>query len=345
MTVSQKIESRKDRWKRFYEGDSSIRGMYRIEIRDEYGTAPLPFPKNRDARSEWVFRKFETMSERIERIDDHTLPYIDMLTGTEVFAEAFGCPVQRDDDKMPFALPAVADAREAAALKVPRWEDTRLAEFIETADSLRERTGRDALMRLVDIQSPMDIAALIWEKADFYMTMADDPAAVVELAEKVRELLYSFLDEWFERYGREYIAHYPDYFMPRGMTLSEDEIGAVSEEMFQRFFLPELEELSRRYDGIGVHCCAHARHQWEGFTRIPDLMVLNLVQPPDITKEAYRFFETRTAQMHSWQGEGQPETWPGQYPENARVIMTVPARSEEEATRLADHFAEVYPPV
>ena len=68
----------------------------------------------------------------------------------------------------------------------------------------------------------------------------------------------AFLDEWFGRYGRDHIAHYPDYFMEGGWTVSEDEVGVVNEEMFEKLFLPELNELSRRYGGIGMHCCVTA---------------------------------------------------------------------------------------
>jgi hypothetical protein len=39
--------------------------------------------------------------------------------------------------------------------------------------------------------------------------------------------------------------------MPKGITLSEDEVGSVSSEMFQKFFLPELQDLSARYGGLG----------------------------------------------------------------------------------------------
>lgn len=83
-----------------------------------------------------------------------------------------------------------------------------------------------------------------------------------------------------------FIAHFPDYYMPHGLTLSADEVGGVSPAMFERFFLPELSSLSRRYTALGVHCCANARHQWEGFKRIPNLAMLNLVQPLDVLTDA-----------------------------------------------------------
>ena len=38
----------------------------------------------------------------------------------------------------------------------------------------------------------------------------------------VKELMFEFLDEWFRRYGPSFMAHYPAYYMPNGITMSED---------------------------------------------------------------------------------------------------------------------------
>jgi hypothetical protein len=188
---------------------------------------------------------------------------------------------------------------------------------------------------MVDLQSPMDIAALIWEKRGFYAALVEDPPAVRELARRVRGLLTAFLDEWRARYGEACIAHYPDYYLPRGISLSEDEIGAVSPRVFEELFLPELEELSGRYGGIGIHCCAHARHQWEGLKRIPGLMLLNLVQPESVLREAYGCFARRVPQMHAWCGEGDPAGWPARMPTGSRIVFQVNAGSRERAVEAA----------
>jgi hypothetical protein len=295
----------------------------------------LPWRELRDERVAWAWRKFERQVARAEWLHDDSLPFLDMRTGTEIFAEAFGCPVHFPDDNMPFALPLVHSAREAEALRVPDVSTSSVAYLFEMADELMARAGPGALLRLVDIQSPMDIAALIWEKSSFYPAMIEAPEAVLVLAEKVKTFLMAFLDTWFERYGPAFIAHYPDYYMPQGITLSEDEVGAVSHRVYRELFLPELAELSQRYGGIGVHCCAHARHQWQGFLDIPDLRLINLVQPEEVLAEAYRFFAA-IPQMHSWCGDGDPWSWPATYPDGARVVLQATATTRDDAKRLAD---------
>ena len=232
-------------------------------------------------------------------------------------------------------------AEQVDDLLIPDLHAPPLALLFEIADELRHRAGEGALMRLVDIQSPMDIAALIWDKNTFYTALIETPEAVQALAGKVRALLTAFLDAWFARYGYDFIAHYPYYYMPGGMTLSEDEVGAVSSVMFDELFLPELVELSERYGGIGIHCCADSRHQWRGFARIPGLRMLNICQPPEVARDAYAFFAPRCGQFHWSVWDGPAWTWPEQWPAGARVVIDIGAETQEEAVELAKKLTEV----
>ncbi len=327
------VEARIKRWRDFYEPGASGH-LFMIGYQD-LPERPLPHPDRIQERIEWAWQHYQFQLERLEWLEDDSIPYLCPYTGTEIFAEAFGCQVHRPDNTMPFALPLITRAAEVAKVKVPELSSSSLAVYFEMVDELRRRAGNGAVPRMVDMQSPMDIAALIWDKNAFYMAILEAPEAVKELAGKVNELLKAFLDEWYARYGTAFIAHYPDYYMPAGITLSVDEVGIVNEEMFQEFFLPELVELSERYGGIGIHCCADARHQWDNFSRVPNLRLLNLVQPVEVMKEAYSWWAERTTQMHCWCGEGEPWTWAAQYPANARVVLQAPAESPGQARELS----------
>ncbi len=341
MAMDTQLEKRKAQWRQCFSMQGESKRLYLVHWQDNSLTRPQPHPDQYDLRLEWAVAKYESLVNQMEWLDDHKLPFLDVFTGTEIFAEAFGCSVHRSAENMPFALPCVHSAAEAAKLRVPDVAATPLADLFNLADRLRERTDNQALVRLPDIQSPIDIAALIWDKNDFYPAMLTAPEAVLELTGKVQELLTAFLDEWFARYGTEYIAHFPDYFMDSGMTLSEDEIGALSSEMFRQFSLPNLEALSARYGGLGIHCCANAQHQWELLQQIPDLRLLNLVQPPEVLLEAYEFFADTVVQMHAWAGDGDPRTWVQNLPARARVVLQAEAETKDEAKRLVDAFREL----
>lgn len=280
---------------------------------------------------------------RVGLIDDDSLPYLNMLTGTEIFAEAFGCEVHRPVDNKPFALPLVNDASEVSKLKVPRLGSCSLDYLFEMADELCAKAGAGALLRMVDLQSPMDIANLIWEKSSLLMALYESPEAVKELAFKVQCLLTEFFDEWFRRYGTGFIAHYPDYYMEGGVTFSVDEVGVISPGMFEEFFTPELEYFSKRYGGIGVHCCADARHQWGNFKGLKGLKLINLNKPPtrqeNYLTDAIKEFSPICAQLHyGWTPEGDVSTWPSQLPCGTRYVFDITAKNMEEAKELAAKF-------
>lgn len=335
-TLSQ--QERKQRWNRFLALDPQTSRIRIINCLEDMPERPPLWPDKKRERIDWMVRHHEWQAEQAGWLDDDKIVHIDCLTGTEIFAEAFGCKVHRPEDNMPFALPLVHNAEEAVRLEVPELFSSSLALQFEIADAVRERVGADVPLRLPDIQSPMDIAALIWDKADFYIAMLEEPEVVQELAAKVRRLMMSFLDEWFKRYGTSYVAHFPPYPMEGGVTLSEDEIGVVNPDMFQTFFLPELRELSDRYGGLGMHCCADATHQWPGFLQIPGLRFLNLIQPAERIAEAIPFFGGRVAQWHGVMGSAPDQSFMEAGFHEAHLVLETTVNTRKEAEALADRL-------
>jgi hypothetical protein len=342
--LATRVAGRQERWRRFLDADldDPPELMCFVRYGDGEPQRPQLWPELVQERVEWAWEHYQWGCRQAAWLADDTIPCLQVSTGTEIFAEAFGCPVHRPPDQMPFALPLIHSAAQVASLPVPEISTSSLAYLFDIADELRRRAGPDAIVRLVDIQTPMDIAALIWEKSDFLAAMITAPEAVRELALKVRALLTAFLDEWFARYGTRFVAHFPDYYMEGGVTVSEDEVGEVSAAMFEEFFSDELAALSKRYGGIGIHCCAHARHQWANLARVPGLRLINLHQPHDVLVAAYGAFGARVAQLHyGFEHSSSLETWPGQHPADRRIVYHVDARTEDHARWCADRLAQM----
>ncbi len=336
------LDQRKARWREFYEISAPARHVFFIGYDDSrIGGGPQPYAELRDERIEHAWKFYVNRREQAEWLDDDYLPHIAMWTGTELFAEAFGCPVHRYETGNPCAMPLIRNVSEFGKIKMPDLSAEPIARVFDIMDELHRRDPA-ALMMMVDIQSPMDIAALIWDKTDFYMAILDEPQAVKDLARMTTDLLIAFHDEWFSRYGTEFIAHYPDYFFYNGLTLSEDEIGAVSEDMFCELFLPLLVELSDRYGGMGMHCCANAQHQWPHLLKIPNLRLLNLVQDMPVIDEAHKFFASRLGQMHdTYHPAAGPVETLKRFPEGVRAVVRVSADSKEQAIDYAAQMREL----
>lgn len=339
------VEARKQHWIDFMNPETPSRNLFMINIKSEPVDQTIYYSENMDRRIEWAWKCYNQMMERTEWLNDDRVPCLNgysLFTGTEIFAEAFGSKVFYPENNMPVARPMAHNAVEASKIKTPKWYDTKLVNLFETADILRSRAGTNAVLKLPDIQTPMDIAAMLWDKNDFYMALFEEPEAVLELAAKVEELLFPFMDAWFERYGREFITHCPDAYMPCGFSYSEDEVGIVSAEMFQKYFLPELKRISEHFGPVAMHCCATAKHQWEGFKQIPNLKLLNLNPPAVQIKEAHKFFGDHVAQWYCFgvdKNTNIPEKLK-EIPEGARMVIDVAAETDKDAVRMSEALLE-----
>ena len=352
MEQASNIQERLARWNSFVEGGNSLPFLFHVnfplpEAEDSLPPAPSLWPDKRKERIEHAWANYELMCRKAELVNDDRVPFLSNLTGTEIFAEAFGCKVHRPDDTNPFALPFVHTAAEADVLEPPELSTSPLAYLFDIADELQSRGGPGSVMKPVDIQSPMDIVALIWDKADLFMAMIETPDAVKQLAEKVRALLVAFFEEWFSRYGTVFVSHYPNYVMHGGITMSVDEVGAVSEDMFRDFFRDELVAISERFGGLGIHCCADARHQWGNFRDLPGLKVMNHNAPPTRDPKEYlldsvEFYGDTFVQVPvGWIPDGPPESWPAQFPKGTRVVFDVEAEDAGQAAAIADRLQNI----
>jgi hypothetical protein len=324
------IDTRKQRWCDFYAGKR--RTVILIEM--DYGKRIYPTPDTMDEFFNYILHQYQVQMDSLEWLPDDRVPYISAVMGTDIFAHAFGSPVIYPGNNNPFARPVVFCAGEMAKIKKPKLEDSSLMEVIEFGYKLKA-AAPEVLLQLPDIQSPLDIAALIWNKSDFFMALYDEPGAVKDLIAMTSDLLTEFLDMWFKTFGREFIAHYPDYYMPSGITLSEDEVGSISTGQFEEFSLPTLYKLSEHFGGhIGIHCCANARHQWGLFKSIPGLVMLNLVQPDTVTREASTYFKDSACQMFNPDQNDCADR-------RARVVLQGVAHSKQEALSSLAKFQDM----
>ena len=334
------IEKRIERWRSLYRPGGS-KFVYNIDLPLEVpGPAPYLWPEYKQERVDFAVKAYEARLERSLWLDDDSIPYIAMSTGTEIYAEALGAKVHRPTDNMPFAIPFIENSEQASKLNIPDVQNTCLMDLIEMASKMRDRVGKDAIFKIPDMQSPMDILAVMWDKTDLFAAMADEDEQqiVIDVSRKICKFFMDFMDIWFAEFGTRYIAHYPDYYMEGGITLSVDEIGSVSPEMFYTYFLDELNTLSRHYGGIGIHCCADSRHQWEGLKKVEGLRMLNLNRKKHDMDASYKIFTD--CAFNPMYIENvlaiQGPMLPGEYPDDRRIVITRYAKTRDEALRIAE---------
>ncbi len=338
------IEQRKERWRNLYRPGSG-KFVFLIPYFEHPVEAPLFWPDRMQERVDYGVRLYEAQLERARWLDDDFIPCLFPATGTEIYAEALGSSVYRPRNNMPFARHCVENASQAARLKVPDPSRTRLMDLVELGRRIREKAGADAPMKLVDVQSPMDILAQIWDKTDLFASMMDEDCEelILELSGKICGFLIRFWDIWFEEFGTSYISHCPDYYMEGGITLSADEIGNVSPALYGKYFHEELNRISRHFGGIGIHCCADSRHQWAGLKRVEGLRMLNLCRELPVLQEGYRYFtHCAHAPLYLLNGVAQtmPDMFPSDFPTGTRAVIVQRAASRREAVEKAERLRE-----
>ncbi len=295
---------------------------------------------------EWVpyyLRQYELMEAYRGALDLDMIPFVNLNTNTGVFASAFGCRFHTfpDHDTPACALCAVDSADAADALTEPVLEQVpALARIFELGERMRERLGSDVPIGVPDVQSPFDIAALVWRKEDLFAAMVENPDAVKRLVEKCRRLLAAFLSAFVDRFPNANLSHCPvtGWAPPElGCWLSEDEAGSISAGMFEEFVLPSLVELSTRFGGMFLHCCAAADHQYENFGRIPNLRGLNRVfQYPPGPGPALDLFSHKAVMIQAWLGESEIYTFLDQSRPDTRFLFELTPLPIEDAKPVID---------
>ena len=228
----------------------------------------------------WVADFYERSVRWQEEIGDDSVPVARIVTGTHIYAAAFGAEVKKPSNNNPYSIPFINSPQDADRVVEPDiWKSPTLYRVFELAEQIRKELGPDIPISLPDVQSGFDTAAIIWSKEDFFCSMVLAPDSVKRLAGKCARLLKQFLTEFKKEFPNTSNCHCPSVWAPpeMGPWLSNDECGAMNTQHFEEFCLPELIDLAETFGSLGMHCCADAEHQFESFLKIPNFYAFNRV--------------------------------------------------------------------
>jgi hypothetical protein len=254
-------------------------------------------------RASRVERDYEYICSFHEAVGDDSVPFALLHTGTGVFANAFGCPIVEFEHSNPASRPIVRTPAEADALQIPDLCGTALGKHLELAAAVRGRLGDDVPVGGPDMQSPLGLAAQLWEKEAFFTAIIEAPDSVLALVHKCHAFIKGYLTELHRTVPNLNPIHCPTIWGPTelGASVSEDEVGAISRRTYEKFGLWCLTDLSETFGGLVMHCCAAADHQYAAFKTIPNLRALNKVYTASGPEPVLRGFGDRVVHMQAWQ--------------------------------------------
>lgn len=105
------IQAKKERHIKFYELDLKVK------------PTPLLWCENMQGRFDSAASAYELAMSRLDWLYDDFIPYASCVTGTEIFAEAFGSKVVKPENTNPYSLPFITEASEVPKIKVPKLEE------------------------------------------------------------------------------------------------------------------------------------------------------------------------------------------------------------------------------
>ncbi|MFH1021142.1 MAG: uroporphyrinogen decarboxylase family protein [Pseudomonadota bacterium] len=286
----------------------------------------------------WVAENYRRKVESLERHRDDSVPTAKLSTGTQLFANAFGCRVHIPPNDNPCAIPMVNCAADADKLQVPDiWKTECLYRVFQLGDAVRRELGPDVDLGICDMQTGFDTANLIWDKNDLLCAMMLEPDAVKRLSRKCALLLKTFLIELRKEFPTMSPCHCPGNWTPPelGPWVSNDEVGIMSPEMFEEFCLPELNDLSETFGGIGMHCCADAEHQFPGFNKINNFYGFNRVASKRGYLPLLEHFGGPSGPVHclAWLSEETVEQLVARAPAGTRFIFVQLGPDDEAGAR------------
>ena len=178
--------------------------------------------------------------------------------GTGPLATAFGATwVVRETDQ-PFFAPAVRTPAEALRLRKPDLRrDGILPLIYERIAYFRDATQGKIPICVCDTAGPWSIATQIWHYQDILQAIIEAPEAVHYLLDLVTECMIEFTHMQITRMAKwsETTNTLPHLWHPCGTIIGDDTMVTVSPKIWEEFFLPYNNRISREFGGAGYHCC------------------------------------------------------------------------------------------
>lgn len=214
--------------------------------------------------------QLEVVRHEIERLECSrevgiplaNLPAFDLIHfGTGPLATAFGARFILREGAQPAFEPAVHTPAEVMRLGKPNLlRDGILPRIIERIQYYNDATRGKVILTPCDTAGPWSIATSIWHYEDMLEAIFTAPDAVHHLLGMVTDCMIEWADiqeAYIGRWGRTH-SSFSWPFLARGTGIGDDTLVAVSPALWEEFFLPYNNRLSREYGGlITYHCCMH----------------------------------------------------------------------------------------
>ena len=188
------------------------------------------------------------------------VPSFDMIHfGTGPLSTAFGSQIILREGMQPAFEPAFHTADEARRLRKPDlFRDGILPDILKRIEYYNDATQGNVILTPCDTAGPWSIATSIWHYEDMLEAILTDPDAVHHVVSLVADCMiewYTIQEAYIGRWGRTHTSFSWPY-QSRGTIVADDCMVSVSPAIWEEFFLPYNNRISREYGSLThYHCC------------------------------------------------------------------------------------------
>ncbi len=211
--------------------------------------------------------------------DDRILSLHPLGAVTCWLPEVFGANVRWFVNRPCFTEPLINEVRQVDALRPDFGRAELYQHGLKQMRFFRDVVGDRIPVTAPDLQSPVDVASMIMDYTSLIYAMMDEPARVHAL---LRMITDATISAW-SAFRHEMVTDYPmtqfDWWMPRGIFMSDDVMAVLSPELYREFAVPYNEDLAEEFGGLGLHSCGRILHNLENVARTKGILALNTQDP------------------------------------------------------------------
>lgn len=189
--------------------------------------------------------------------------------GTISVPRYWGGSVHWPEDGNIFIEPVAACLDDALKLRPKSVDDPSMdaRRALDLFRQTRRLLGTRYLWhRTVDMQGPLNTAALICDQQELLSAMYEDPEKVESLVQGITDFFIELAEYQYRSVDGQLAGSiWPYAFFParRGIAFTEDMMPLLSTELYARFGLPYLKRIQEARGAMMIHCCGdwgrHAR--------------------------------------------------------------------------------------
>lgn len=220
--------------------------------------------------------QLESIAKRVRQgfWDDSVMALHPVDSATGWMTEVFGGETVWFPNRPPYPHPVITEAKDIDKLH-PDFDKSEIYQAALThLRYYRKVVGDKIPIGAPDLQSPIDIVSMIFDYTQLIYAMMDEPNRVYSLMRMITDAVIQACHA-FRKEMTDYPMGHFNWWLPRGIFLSDDLQAVLNPELYKEFAVPYNEIIAQEFGGLGLHSCGKIIHNIDNVSATKGLYVFN----------------------------------------------------------------------